>query len=157
MKKVVRKMTLPSQNGNLLQLFLKKRTELAPTNERSLSPMNVSLTIRTYSSFSLVFPWYFYTLFNLLVLLFLVVGLMLNSLEFCLCSAIVYVYIYWNNPEKHSHHLDIRSKINKKVLNKLKNNQINISINIKIVQARPALMPLRFGWLIKWGGRLFHN
>lgn len=87
-------MTLPSQNGNLLQLFLKKRTELAPTNERSLSPMNVSLTIRTYSSFSLVFPWYFYTLFNLLVLLFLVVGLMLNSLEFCLCSAIVYVYIY---------------------------------------------------------------
>ena len=34
-------MTLPSQTGNPLQLFLKRKTELAPTKEPSLSPLNV--------------------------------------------------------------------------------------------------------------------
>ena len=37
------RMTLPNQTGNLLLLFLKRRTELALTRELSLSPLNVGV------------------------------------------------------------------------------------------------------------------
>lgn len=45
MRRVVKKMILPNQTGNLHQLFQKRITELAPTRELSLLQLNVGAIV----------------------------------------------------------------------------------------------------------------
>lgn len=45
MRRVVKKMILPNQTGNLHQLSLKRRTELALTRELSLLQLNVGALV----------------------------------------------------------------------------------------------------------------